>query len=433
VKRNITLLYGFSFFDPFMIVIPVWVPYLATQGITMRQFMELQAVFAVVILCGEVPSGLLSDLWGRKKTLLLGSTLKAVSFSLLPLWHTYEGFLVYHLTMGIALSMISGGDVALLYDSHLAAGGERSRGPAVLGNMKLAGQTGAGVSALLGGAIVALSYGHLLWANALLSWIPMLLVLGVTEPRATLERRKKWSTDFKEVLSGTFVRDPTTRLVFLNLVASGAAGLVMVWTHQKYWQDSGVPLASFGVLFASYNLIFGFAGKIRRARERTIWPAIPVGRDWRLAHRCVFRHGVVLRVGRDRARNPGPGRSGFSLRGLSECAEREALVRVPRDRDLDGPAGDARLLRAPRPPGGLWDRPLGIAVRLVGARHPVLDRLHLPAPSAGRAGDTAEPGRSAHRVLAGPTPGLGPFETRRVLSARAPRGRKPEAVPASAR
>jgi hypothetical protein len=37
----------------------------------MRQFMELQAVFALVILCGEVPSGLLSDLWGKKKTLLL--------------------------------------------------------------------------------------------------------------------------------------------------------------------------------------------------------------------------------------------------------------------------------------------------------------------------------------------------------------------------
>ena len=101
----------------------------------MRQFMELQAVFAIVILCGEVPSGLLSDLWGRKKTLLLGSTLKAVSFSLLPLWSSYEGFFFYHLTMGIALSMISGGDVALLYDS-LAAGGERSRGTAVLGNAK---------------------------------------------------------------------------------------------------------------------------------------------------------------------------------------------------------------------------------------------------------------------------------------------------------
>ena len=91
MNTNIRLLYGFSFFDPFMIVIPMWVPYLATLGITMRQFMELQAVFALVILCGEVPSGLLSDLWGRKKTLLLGSTLKAIRFSLLPLWSSYEG------------------------------------------------------------------------------------------------------------------------------------------------------------------------------------------------------------------------------------------------------------------------------------------------------------------------------------------------------
>ena len=154
MKKNITLLYGFSFFDQFMIVIALWVPYLATQGIGMRQFMELQAVFALVILCGEMPSGLLSDLWGRKKTLLLGSTLKAVSFSLLPLWSSYEGFLIYHLTMGIALSMISGGDVALLYDSYLAAGGEKSSGTAVLGNANLAAQTGTTVNALVGGAVL---------------------------------------------------------------------------------------------------------------------------------------------------------------------------------------------------------------------------------------------------------------------------------------
>ena len=261
MKKNIALLYGFSFFDQFMIVIALWVPYLATKGIGMRQFMELQAVFALVILCGEVPSGLLSDLWGRKKTLLLGSALKAISFSLLPLWSSYEGFLIYHLTMGIALSMISGGDVALLYDSHLAAGGEKSGGTALLGNQKLAAQIGATVSALLGGAVVTLSYGHLLWANALLSWIPVLLVLGVTEPPVAPDRARKRPKELKEMLSTTLVRDAATRLVFLNLVASGTAGLVMIWTHQKYWQESGVPLAYFGVLLAGYSLIFGFAGK----------------------------------------------------------------------------------------------------------------------------------------------------------------------------
>ncbi len=167
----------------------------------------------------------------------------------------------YHLTMGIALSMISGGDVALLYDSHLAVGGERSRGTAVLGNAKLAEQTGVAVSALLGGAIVILGYRQLLWANAILSWIPMLLVLGVTEPPVALDKGKKRSGGLKEALSTTLVRDATTRLVVLNLVASGTAGLVMVWANQKYWQDSGVPLAWFGVLYASYTLVAGFAGR----------------------------------------------------------------------------------------------------------------------------------------------------------------------------
>ncbi|MGH3119352.1 MAG: MFS transporter [Gaiellales bacterium] len=261
MKKNIALLYGFSFFDQFMIVIAVWVPYLATQGIGMRQFMELQAVFAIVILCGEVPSGLLSDLWGRKKTLLLGSTLKAVSFSLLPLWSSYEGFLFYHLMMGIALSMISGGDVALLYDSHLVAGGEKSSGTAVLGNAKLAAQTGTTVSALVGGAVVTLSYGHLLWANAMLSWIPVLLVLRLTEPPAAVDRGKKRADQLKEMLSTTLVRDTATRLVFLNKVAWGTGGLVMFWVNQKYWQESGVPLAYFGVLLAGNGLIAGLAGR----------------------------------------------------------------------------------------------------------------------------------------------------------------------------
>jgi hypothetical protein len=80
---------------------------------------------------------------------------------------------------------------------------------------------------------------------------------GVAEPPASPDRRKPRSADFKEVLSSTLVRDAATRLVFLNLVVSGAAGLVMVWTRQKYWQDIGVPLAYFSVLFAVYKLLVG--------------------------------------------------------------------------------------------------------------------------------------------------------------------------------
>src|SRR5437899_10317661 len=102
-----------------------------------------------------------------------------------------------------------------------------------------ASQMGTTTSALLGGAVVLLSYGHLLWANAILSWIPVLLVLSITEPPASFERPKKWAQDLKEVLSATLVRDTATRLIFLNLVVWGNGALVMFCVNQKYWQESG--------------------------------------------------------------------------------------------------------------------------------------------------------------------------------------------------
>jgi hypothetical protein len=36
---------------------------------------------------------------------------------------------------------------------------------------------------------------------------------------------------------------------------------VMFWVNQRYWQESGVPLAYFGVLLAGYGLIAGLAGR----------------------------------------------------------------------------------------------------------------------------------------------------------------------------
>ena len=75
------------------------------------------------------------------------------------------------------------------------------------------------------------------------------------------DARRKRSESLKEVVTTTLVRGGATRLVFLNVAASGAAGLVLVWTHQKYWQESAVPLAYFGVLYATYNLLVGLAGR----------------------------------------------------------------------------------------------------------------------------------------------------------------------------
>ena len=236
----------------------------------------------------------------------------------------------------------------------------------------------------MGGAVVTLSYGHLLWANAILSWIPVLLVLRVTEPPALLDRKKKWSGNLKEVLSTTLVRDATTRFVFLNMVVWGTGGLVMVWANQKYWQESGVPLAWFGVLWASCNLIAGFAGRsaalasARYGRRPllTVVGALPIVAFFGMASFLGWG-GIVLGV----LFKVGQGLGGVLFPG---SAQREDLLHVPRDRDLHDAAGSPRLLLCPGPPRGIRDRCLGISVRAIDARTSVLDHLRVPDPASGR-------------------------------------------------
>src|SRR2546425_39490 len=83
-------------------------------------------------------------------------------------------------------------------------------------------------------------------------------------------------------------------------------------------------------------------------------------RGRRRARRRVVRDGVVPRVGRDIARGPGPGWPGPGRGAVLRIAQREDLLRVPRDRDLDGAARNPRLLLSPGSPRGLWDRRLGL-------------------------------------------------------------------------
>jgi hypothetical protein len=103
-------------------------------------------------------------------------------------------------------------------------------------------------------------------------------------------------------------------------------------------------------------------------------------------------------------RHPAPAIRGVLLRGV---------VRPPAGSD-PGARG---------PPRGLGDRGLGTPVRLVGARNPVLDRVHIPGPAAGPG-----PGRQAQSVTHFPStrrvrrvPSLGPEKHNRSCRVVAPR------------
>lgn len=100
-----------------MLEIVVWTIYLKNHGWSVMQIALLEGFFTVCQLVFELPSGLISDKIGHKKTLLLGEGI-CILYLLtyfFPQYHAvmYGGFALF----AIGLSLISGTDISILYES----------------------------------------------------------------------------------------------------------------------------------------------------------------------------------------------------------------------------------------------------------------------------------------------------------------------------
>ena len=100
-----------------MMTMPIIVLFYQENGLGMTEVLTLQAVYSIAIVALEIPSGYAADVWGRKTTLIIGSILGVVGFSIYSFSFGFWGFFAAELTLGIGQSFISGSDSAMLYDS----------------------------------------------------------------------------------------------------------------------------------------------------------------------------------------------------------------------------------------------------------------------------------------------------------------------------
>jgi MFS family permease len=116
-RRNIALLSAFNFCNDFRVYAPIMVVYFsAVTG----SFALGTALFSIAKLASsafEVPTGVFSDLVGRRLTLLLGQVASVVSIALYAAGHGFALLAVGAVFEGLAFALFSGNNAALLYDT----------------------------------------------------------------------------------------------------------------------------------------------------------------------------------------------------------------------------------------------------------------------------------------------------------------------------
>lgn len=126
IKKQISRLYLYEIVSGLQIVDAVWVFFLLERGFSLAQVGIAEGVFHAVSMCFEIPSGMVSDTIGRRKTLMLAGIVSAVSaFCMI----VSDAFFMILLAMGInavSYNLVSGTREALTYDSLLEAGEEKN-------------------------------------------------------------------------------------------------------------------------------------------------------------------------------------------------------------------------------------------------------------------------------------------------------------------
>lgn len=173
ISANIWKLTARQFLHELMFFIPILVP-LWSQFFSMQQIFMLEGAYSAMLLIFEIPSGYFADIFGRKKSLIIGSLFGVIGITIFIFSSTFIEFLIGEIILGIGGSFISGAEESVIYETLLQQQQEQHY-KKVQGNIFLAGRIGSIISNV-SGAFLATIFLRLPFYATLLPFFFMFFV-----------------------------------------------------------------------------------------------------------------------------------------------------------------------------------------------------------------------------------------------------------------
>lgn len=176
-----------NFLVDFVLFAPVAILYYESISGSFALGMSVFAAYQLAAAIFEVPTGIVSDLVGRRMTVVLGAISYFLAYFLYAIGASYAILIIGAVIAGLGRAFYSGNNDALLYDT-LRENGKESMFEHYMGRTMSTGQLALATSAIVGAVIASISFPLVMW----LSVIPQLLnvVVGFMfdEPKVQTEK-----------------------------------------------------------------------------------------------------------------------------------------------------------------------------------------------------------------------------------------------------
>ena len=156
-------IYGYAFFNKFLLISPVYAVFMQGHGITEMQLSTLLIVFSVATIVTQVPATWLTNKVGHKNAIMFGQLLKGIGFTLFLVWPTFYGFFVGMFLWGTMSAFYGTAYEGLIYDG-LRARHHNNIYARVLG-MRYNAQAVGSAMAAFGSLLMFFGYGWVTLAS----------------------------------------------------------------------------------------------------------------------------------------------------------------------------------------------------------------------------------------------------------------------------
>jgi predicted MFS family arabinose efflux permease len=236
-----------------MLYMPVVKLYYEENHLNNFELFLLHGIYSIIIAISEIPSGYAADVWGRKKTMITGLFFGFIGFAVYSVTHSFWGFLLAEVVLGIGQGFTSGCDTALLYDS-LQEQKKENLYIKMEGNITATGNIAeafAGISVtLLAFAVIRYYY----YIQTFIALISFLIAFFLVEPFVHHHEEKNWSSIIDTVKHSLWKNKLLSGYIIFSSII-GFASLSMAWFAQIFLYKAGLPKTYFGVTWTGLNLM----------------------------------------------------------------------------------------------------------------------------------------------------------------------------------
>lgn len=236
ITKQIRRMYALTTVGYFSIAGASWAALLALRGFSILEIGMLESIFHIVSFTFEIPSGVVADVFGRKKTLVLSQVISCISCLLMILSGDFITVAVAIGFSAFSYNLASGTREALAYDSLKQAGNEDKYNTFASTEMMLYRITNS-TATLLVGVALRIGYKRAYAIDVVFNVLALFIALSLVEAEYKAEKKGNMTEQISNVITesiGFLKKNKRGRdIIIVNAFIGAIATLLLFFLQAK--------------------------------------------------------------------------------------------------------------------------------------------------------------------------------------------------------